>query len=139
LVTGYASLLRDSDLSVNIILCVTLCKDIVIMVMNLLVSLFFLIMFRVSLGKALLAFPLALACQLAVMVPMVVVFAVIGTFVKDLGAFAGQALPLMWYLSPAMYPLSVASKRIPAFVPFLKLNPLYWILPPYEQIFIHNE
>lgn len=137
LITGYASLLRDTDLSVNLLLAVTLCKDFVVMLMNLVVTMVFLVIFRhIWFGAAIFAFPLVLLAQVLVMVPFIMVLAVLGTFVKDLNAILGQVLPLLWYLSPALFPTAVAQQRMGAYAWVLKLNPLYWILPPYQQIFI---
>jgi ABC-type polysaccharide/polyol phosphate export permease len=63
---------------------------------------------------------------------------VVGVFIKDLATILANLLPILWFLSPGIYPAALVERRVPALMPLLTLNPLYYLLPSYESIFIAN-
>ena len=136
--TANATLLRDTGVPAPLLLAVTLVKELVNFALAFAVTLVFLLALGMRPGWALVSFPVVWLAQLVTMVCLTMVLAVAGTFVKDLATILANLLPLVWFLSPGIYPAELVERRLPALAPFLMLNPLYYLLPSYEAIFIFD-
>ena len=77
--------------------------------------------------------PLVLAAQFSLTLFLTIVFASIGTFVKDLGGVLYAITGIWWYLSPGIYPVSKIPKE---WLWVYMLNPFAHILPAYRDILI---
>jgi lipopolysaccharide transport system permease protein len=145
--TSYASLLRDTDFPITMLLGVTLAKDIVVMFFNFLVALAFILVFQIALpqqvapfGLPLLAFPLVLLVEALLILPTVMLLSIAGVFIKDLSGILAQVIPIVWYLSPILYPPATAQARLPHFVVrILNLNPFSYILTAFNDILVRNQ
>ncbi len=77
--------------------------------------------------------PLVVAAQFSLMLFLTVVFAVIGTFIKDLSGVLYAVTGIWWYLSPGIYPVSKIPEQ---YLWIYMLNPFAHILPAYRDILI---
>lgn len=77
--------------------------------------------------------PLVVAAQFSLMLFLTVVFAVIGTFIKDLSGVLYAITGIWWYLSPGIYPISKIPEQ---YLWIYMLNPFAHILPAYRDILI---
>jgi ABC-2 type transport system permease protein len=136
--TAHASLLRDTDFPAGLAFAITMAKEVVIFGIGFAVTIGFLVAFRVHLGLALLALPVVMAAQVAIMLTLSMLLAVAGAFVKDLPTLLGHVLPILWYASPAIYPAALASVKLGHHAWLLQLNPLTWLLPAYESILMRD-
>jgi len=138
MLTGNAALLRDTDVPVTLLLGVTLGKELVNWALSFAVTLGVLLVLGARPGWALVGFPLVWLAQLLVLVGLAMILAVVGAFIKDLATILGHLLPIVWYLSPGIYPAALVERRVPALAPLLTLNPLAYLLPSYEAIFLDD-
>jgi len=138
---AYSAMLRDTNFSVFMALGITVLKDVVTWLFSFVVLLAFIMLYRHSfpVGVAILALPVVWVAQLMLMIAISMFLAIAGTFIKDLGGFLAQFLCIMWYMSPCFYSLELATSKMGRFVWIYKINPFYWLFPPYESIIIDNK
>ncbi len=60
-------------------------------------------------------------------------------FLKDVGPLVTIVLQLFFWLTPIFWSFSTASGTIKKFIPFLKLNPIYYIVEGFRDSFIYQK
>ena len=87
-----------------------------------------------SLGPLLL-FPIFLALQVACIAGIALVLAAATTYFRDVRHFVEVALPLLFWTTPIVYPLSQAPERLR---PLLLASPMSSFVVAYQQIFYYG-
>lgn len=136
---AYAAMLRDTDFSVSMAFAINMTKEFVGFLIGLVIALLFIVVFKIHLGLALIALPVVMFVQLLLIVSCGMLLAIAGAFIKDLTAILAQLLQIIWYCSPAIYPMATAKAKLGHYIWILKLNPFWWLLPAYQSILIDNQ
>lgn len=96
----------------------------------------FVLLFDHTLGLPLLALPIVIAVQLLLTTGTTLIVAALNVRFRDLELLLGNALLLLFFLSPILYPLEKIPER---FRGVLLMNPLTGILHGYQRILYANE
>ena len=64
------------------------------------------------------------------------ILSTISVFLRDMFYIYGVLISLWTYLTPIMYDISIIPEK---FQPFMKLNPMYWLLDFARQIILYNQ
>ena len=81
-------------------------------------------------GLSLILLPVVVAAQLVMTLGISIWLAAITVYLRDLEHLVGLGLTALFYLTPILYPLSLAGK----YAAFLKLNPMTWYIEGYHSI-----
>lgn len=132
-IVSYAAILKQSRFSPIMVVWSYMATEFFFFLMSCIVLVAFLAFYGCYPNINYLYLPLPLAAQFSIMVFLTIVFAAIGTFIKDLAGILYAVTSIWWYLSPGIYPVS----KIPAeYLWIYKLNPFAYILPAYRDILI---
>ncbi len=130
---GYASVLKQSNFPIYLVLVSFLTTELFSWFMSFLVLMAFLTLNGFYPNVYYLYLPLVILTQFSITLCLTLVFSVLGTFIKDLSGILYALTSIWWYLSPGIYSIS----RIPEkYMPLYRLNPFAHIIPAYRDIFI---
>lgn len=132
-IIGYGSVLKQTRFPVIIVVLGFMATEAFFFLMSFIVLAVFLAWYGAYPNTAYIYLPLVVAAQFSLMLFMTLIFAIVGTFVKDLSGILYALTGIWWYLSPGIYPVS----KIPAqYLWVYMLNPFAHILPAYRDILI---
>lgn len=132
-IVAYGSVLKQTRFPVIMVVLAFMATEAFFFVMSSVVLLVFLAAYGHYPSLSYVYLPLVLAAQFSVMLFLTIVFASIGTFIKDLGGILYAVTGIWWYLSPGIYPVS----KIPQdWLWIYMLNPFAHLLPAYRDILI---
>ncbi|HAT2115965.1 TPA: ABC transporter permease [Legionella pneumophila] len=133
---SYASVIKQTNFPIYIIILSYISTEIFLWFMSFIVLLIFLAFYGIFPTSAYLYLPFVLCVQLFVTMFFTLIFAVIGTFIKDLAGILYALTSIWWYMSPGIYPIS----RIPTqYLWVYNINPFAHILPAYRDILIDGK
>ncbi|KTD30746.1 ABC transporter of LPS O-antigen, Wzm [Legionella moravica] len=133
---SYASVIKQTNFPIYIIILSYISTEIFLWFMSFMVLLIFLACYGIFPTTAYIYLPFVLLVQLMMTMFFTLIFAVIGTFIKDLAGVLYALTSIWWYMSPGIYPVS----RIPAqYLWIYNLNPFAHILPAYRDILIDGK
>lgn len=100
---------------------------------NFLISLCVLLVVLAALGRqfgvSLVLLPVVVFAELAMATGMAMVFSAVTVYLRDLEHLIGLGLTALFYLTPILYPLTLAGK----YSTVLRLNPITWYVEGYHQ------
>lgn len=132
-IVAYGSVLKQTRFPVIMVVLAFMATEAFFFAMSSVVLVVFLAAYGHYPNLSYVYLPLVLAAQFSVMLFLTIVFASIGTFVKDLGGILYAVTGIWWYLSPGIYPVS----KIPQdWLWAYMLNPFAHLLPAYRDILI---
>lgn len=133
---SYASVIKQTNFPIYIILLSYVCTEIFLWFMSFVVLMIFLTCYGILPSSAYIYLPIVLITQLSITMFLTLIFSVIGTFFKDLSGILYAFTSIWWYMSPGIYPVS----RIPEkYLWLYNLNPFAHILPAYRDIIINGQ
>ena len=94
-----------------------------------------LVVYRLSLGAPMLAFPVLLALQVVFTIGVALLLAVSTAFFRDTRHLLDLALSLLFWLTPVIYPLSQVDERFRTVVRFTPLSPF---VVGYQDMFFYG-
>ncbi|MGQ9513370.1 ABC transporter permease [Thermodesulfitimonas sp.] len=94
-----------------------------------------LLLFKIKLTPALLAFPVILTLQTLLVVALALLVAVATVYFRDLEHITGILMTVWFFLTPVIYPATLIPER---FRPFLALNPAAPLIEAYRAIFFYG-
>ena len=132
-IVAYGSVLKQTRFPVILVVLAFMATEAFFFAMSFVVLIAFLAVYGHYPNLRYAYLPIVLAAQCSVMLCLTIVFASIGTFVKDLGGILYAITGIWWYLSPGIYPVS----KIPQdWLWVYMLNPFAHLLPAYRDILI---
>ena len=136
MVSAKASVLKQTNFPFQMIIYEFVGNELGFFLFKLIVLFTFLIFGGIFPKATWLLLPFVLITQLTFTMSLVMIFASLGIFVKDISRIIGVLVPIWWYLSPGMYGIS---RVPPEYRTFFKLNPFSHILPAYRDILLHDK
>jgi ABC-2 type transport system permease protein len=94
-----------------------------------------LLLFKIKLTPALLAFPVVLALQTLLVAALALLVAVATVYFRDLEHITGILMTVWFFLTPVIYPAELIPER---FRPFLILNPAAPLIEAYRALFFYG-
>lgn len=132
-ITGYGGVLKQTRFPVILVVLTFMATEAFFFAMSFFVLIAFLAAYGAYPSWAYVWLPLVLLAQIALTLFLTIIFAAIGTFIKDLAGVLYAITGVWWYLSPGIYPVSKIPKE---WLWLYQLNPFAHILPAYQNILI---
>ncbi len=104
--------------------------------LSLLVLIPALLIFKVRLTAALVAFPLILALQTVLVTGLTLVVAIGNVYFRDLEHIIGVLMTVWFFFTPVIYPMQMVPKEVQ---PFFALNPAAPIIEAYRNVFFYGK
>jgi ABC-2 type transport system permease protein len=126
--TGNQSLVAKVHFPFEALTVATVLANLVNFLISLVVLLPVLVIAGRPLGPSLVMLPVVIVCQVGLAIGLGVMVAAVTVYLRDLEYLVGLGLTALFYLTPVLYPLSVAGH----YAIFLRLNPMTWYVEGYH-------
>jgi len=136
IITGYGSVLKQTNFLISLVVYSYVILECVYLTINFVVLMAFLLIFGIYPTICIIYLPLIVITQFLFMNWLVLLFAVAGTFIKDLGSILFAFTSVWWYMSPGIYPISSIPQQ---YLWIYYLNPFAHIIPAYQKILVLGE
>lgn len=80
--------------------------------------------------------PLLMAITLILSLGIGLILGTLNVFIRDIGQIVPIVLQLGWWFTPIVYPASIIPKAI---LPWMKLNPMYWLVQGFQNAILFNK
>ncbi|MGD1896508.1 MAG: ABC transporter permease [Phormidesmis sp.] len=79
--------------------------------------------------------PLLMVITLTLSLGIGLILGTLNVFIRDIGQIVPIVLQLGWWFTPIVYPASIVPKAV---LPFMRLNPMYWIVQSFHNAILFN-
>ncbi len=79
--------------------------------------------------------PLLMVITLTLSLGIGLILGTLNVFIRDIGQIVPIVLQLGWWFTPIVYPASIVPKAV---LPFMRLNPMYWIVQSFQNAILFN-
>lgn len=133
--SGYAAVLKHTTFPALALLMSYMAIEVVFFLFGFIVLMIFLASYGIYPASSFLYLPFVMLVEFCFALGFVLLFAVMGTFFKDLSAMLYAITSIWFYLSPGIYPVS----RVPAEYMWLyNMNPFVHLLTAYRDIILNH-
>ncbi len=80
--------------------------------------------------------PLLMVITLMLGLGLGLILGTLNVFIRDIGQIVPIVLQLGWWFTPIVYPISIVPAVI---VPWMQLNPMYWIVQSFQNVILFNQ
>ena len=80
--------------------------------------------------------PLLMVITLILSLGIGLILGTLNVFIRDIGQVVPIALQLGWWFTPIVYPASIVPEAIR---PWMKLNPMYWLVQGFQNAILFNQ
>jgi ABC-type polysaccharide/polyol phosphate export permease len=98
------------------------------------VYIFFHVVFGGAVGSGLFLLPMLFALQVAITVGMMLIFATLTVYVRDMSNLLDYLLRILMFVTPVIYPASELAKIPGILQTILHLNPLFTLFSSYQEV-----
>lgn len=80
--------------------------------------------------------PLLMLITLVLSLGLGLILGTLNVFIRDIGQIVPIVLQLGWWFTPIVYPASIIPKAV---LPWMKLNPMYWLVQGFQNAILFNK
>ncbi|KZN98034.1 MULTISPECIES: ABC transporter permease [Aeribacillus] len=134
-IVGKASIIKQIYVPKIVFILVRLCVNSIKFLLSSIVLMLFLVVYGIDFEWTYLLYPLIAVIHAIILLPLMILFAHVGVYLRDIKNLMQYIARVLLYVSPVLFTISDVPKRL---IALFYLNPFTTVIESYRNILLHH-